>query len=35
MLREVLTDPELLGCLLVYGIIIAGAWIISKTNKED
>lgn len=30
---EAITDPEFLGCLLVYGLMFAAAWIIDKVTK--
>lgn len=30
MWREVFLDPELLGCLIVYGVMFLLAWIIGK-----
>lgn len=31
---EAITDPEFLGCLLVYGLMFAAAWIINKVTKD-
>ena len=31
---EAITDPEFLGCLLVYGLMFIGAWIINKVTKD-
>lgn len=30
---EAITDPEFIGCLLVYGLMFAAAWIIDKVTK--
>ena len=31
---EAITDPEFIGCLLVYGLMFAAAWIIDKITKN-
>lgn len=31
---EALTDPEFLGCLLVYGLLFVAVWIIDKVTKD-
>lgn len=31
---KAITDPEFLGCLLVYGLIFLAAWIITKITKD-
>ena len=31
---EAITDPEFLGCLLVYGLMFIVAWIINKVTKD-
>lgn len=31
---EAITDPEFLGCMLVYGLMFLGAWIIDKLTKD-
>ena len=31
---EAITDPEFIGCLLVYGLMFAAAWIINKVTKD-
>ena len=31
---EAITNPEFLGCLLVYGLMFIGAWIIDKVTKD-
>lgn len=31
---EAITNPEFLGCLLVYGLMFASVWIINKVTKD-
>lgn len=31
---EAITDPEFIGCLMVYGLMFIGAWIIDKVTKD-